>query len=315
MARTGGGPAQILGRRRVRVMRQGFVAIAASAAMMLVLVAMPERAWAADSRIVTLGGSVTEIVYALGAGERVIAVDTTSYHPAATGGLPKVGYLRQLSAEGILSVRPDLVVGLEEAGPPQTLVQLRDSGTRLQLLPDRFTPDGVTAKIRAVAATLGLPERGETMASAVAADMQMLEAALSGLSRRPKVLFLLTTSRGAPLASGSETAAHALIHLAGGMNAVSGYRGYKPLSVESALDAAPDLVLMMQQSIDTLGGVDAVLTLPSIAATPAGKARRVFAFDGLFLLGFGPRLPVAVREVASLLHPELSLPALPPRSW
>jgi iron complex transport system substrate-binding protein len=258
---------------------------------------------------------VTEIVYALGAGERVIAVDTTSYHPTATHGLPKVGYLRQLSAEGILSVRPDLVVGLEEAGPPQTLVQLRDSGTKLQLLPDRFTADGVTAKIRAVATTLGVAERGEAMAAGVAADLAQIEAALASVRLRPKVLFLLATSRGAPLASGSETAADAMIRLAGGMNAVEGYRGYKPLSVESAVAAAPDLVLMMQQSIDTLGGVEAVLALPAIAATPAGKARRVFAFDGLYLLGFGPRTAQAVSEVARLLHPELALPPLPSRDW
>ncbi len=284
--------------------------VAATAALVLA-----GAAAAAETRIVTLGGSVTEIVYALGAGERVIAVDTTSYHPVATHGLPKVGYLRQLSAEGILSVRPDLIVGLEEAGPPQTLVQLRDSGTRLQLLPDRFTADGVTAKIRAVAATLGMAERGETLAAGVAADLSQIESILAGVRRRPKVLFLLATSRGAPLASGSETAADAMIHLAGGTNAVSGYRGYKPLSVESAVAAAPDLVLMMQQSVDTLGGVEAVLALPSIAATPAGKARRVFAFDGLYLLGFGPRTAHAVSEVARLLHPNLPLPALPARDW
>ena len=307
MARSRHEPAPILG----RLMRGGFLAGAALAS--LLAPAAPSGAWAADSRIVTVGGSVTEIVYALGAGERLIAVDSTSYHPAAAQSLPKVGYLRQLSAEGILSVRPDLILALEEAGPPQTLVQLRDSGVRLQLLPERFTAEGVTGKIRAVAATLGLAERGETLAAGVAADLSLVEAVLAGVRRRPKVLFLLATSRGAPLASGSETAADAMIRLSGGVNAVEGYRGYKPLSVESAVAAAPDLVLMMQQSVDTLGGVEAVLALPSIAATPAGAARRVFAFDGLYLLGFGPRTAHAVAEVARLLHPGLSLPALPAR--
>lgn len=254
----------------------------------------------ADQRIVTLGGSITEIVYALGAGKQVVAVDTTSRYPAVVEALPKVGYLRTLSAEGILSLRPDVVVGLEEAGPPQTLVQLRDSGAVLTLVPDHYSADSVIEKINLVAELFGAAERGQVLAS---------------VRQRPRVLFLLAASRGSPLAAGSETAADAMIGLAGAENAVSGYKGYKPLSIEAAVAFQPDAILMMQHSLEALGGPDAVLKLPGIAATPAGQAKRLIAYDGLYLLGFGPRTAHAIRDLAQALHPEIKLPELPARAW
>jgi iron complex transport system substrate-binding protein len=269
----------------------------------------------AEPRIVTLGGSITEIAYALGVGDHVVAVDTTSRHPAATQALPKVGYLRTLSAEGILSLRPDVVVGLEEAGPPQTLVQLRDSGAVLRLVPDHYTAASVVDKIHRVAELFGATDRGQALAAAVASDLAQVRGALSAVRQRPKVLFLLAASRGAPLAAGSDTAAEAMIGLAGGENAVRGYRGYKPLSVEAAVAAAPDAIVMMQHSVEQLGGADIVLRLPGIAATPAGQARRLIAYDGLYLLGFGPRTAHAIRDLAQALHPELTLPVLPARDW
>jgi iron complex transport system substrate-binding protein len=278
-------------------------------------IALHAGAAAAEPRIVTLGGSITEIAYALGVGSQVVAVDTTSRHPAAVETLPKVGYLRTLSAEGILSLRPDVVVGLEEAGPPQTLVQLRDSGARLKLVPDHYTTDGIVEKIHLVADLFGAADRGNALAAAVASDLAQVRGALSSVRQRPKVLFLLAASRGAPLAAGSETAAEAMIGLAGGENAVSGYKGYKPLSVEAAVAFAPDAIVMMQHSLEALGGPDIVLALPGIAATPAGKARRLIAYDGLYLLGFGPRTAHAIRDLAQALHPALTLPALPARDW
>lgn len=270
---------------------------------------------AAEPRIVTLGGSITEIAYALGVGRQVVAVDTTSRYPAATEALPKVGYLRTLSAEGILSLRPDVIVGLDEAGPPQTLVQLRDSGATLKLVPEHYTTDGVIEKINLVAGLFGAPERGQALAASVTSDLAQVRGALASVRQRPKVLFLLAASRGAPLAAGSETAAEAMIGLAGAENAVSGYKGYKPLSVEVAVAAAPDAIVMMHHSLEQLGGPDAVLKLPAIAATPAGQTRKIIAYDGLYLLGFGPRTAHAVRDLAQALHPGLSLPPLPARDW
>lgn len=270
---------------------------------------------AAEPRLVTLGGSITEIVYALGAGAQIAAVDTTSRHPPAVEALPKVGYLRALSAEGILSLKPDLVLGLDDAGPPQTLAQLRDSGVKLLLVPEPYTPEGVITKIRAVAGVLGAARRGEALAGTVAGDLTQIAAALAAVKHRPKVLFLLAVSRGAPLASGEGTGADAMIRLAGGVNALTGFRGSKPLSLEMAVAAGPEVLLMMQQSVDTLGGTEAVLKLPAIAATEAGRRGRLVAMDGAYMLGFGPRTAHAVQDLGRLLHPEADLPPLPERAW
>jgi iron complex transport system substrate-binding protein len=284
-------------------------------ATVLALGLLTAEATAAEPRLVTLGGSITEIVHALGAGDRIVAVDTTSRHPPAADALPKVGYLRTLSAEGILSLNPDMVLGLDEAGPPQALAQLRDSGTRLLLVPEPYSPDGVTMKIRAVAGTLGLTARGDALAASVASDLARIGTAIAAVPRRPKVLFLLAVSRGAPLASGTGTAADAMIRLAGGENAIAGYRGYKPLSLEMAVAAAPEILLMMQQSVELLGGADAVLKLPAIAASDLGRTRRLVALDGAYLLGFGPRTAHALHDLARHFHPEVDLPALPARAW
>jgi iron complex transport system substrate-binding protein len=140
--------------------------------------------------------------------------------------------------------------------------------------------------------------------TAFEAEMAALETALAPIETRPSVLFLISAGRGAPMASGENTAAAAVIALARGRNALTGFEGYKPLSAEAAIAAAPEALLMPAHAVEALGGTDAVLARPEIAATPAGRAGRVIVMDGLKLLGFGPRTPEAVAELARALHPD-----------
>jgi iron complex transport system substrate-binding protein len=122
------------------------------------------------------------------------------------------------------------------------------------------------------------------------------------------VLFLLSIGDGAPLAAGLGTSAAGIIALAGGENAIDGFEGYKPLTPEAAATAAPDVLLVTTRTLEALGGPQAVLARPEIAATKAGRDGRLVALDGLLLLGFGPRTPEAIRALASALHPGLVLP-------
>jgi iron complex transport system substrate-binding protein len=262
----------------------------------------------AEERIVSASGAITEIVHALGAGDRLVAVDTTSVYPPAVLSLPKVGYMRALSAEGILSARPTLVLLSSDAGPPQVLDQLRGAGTKLAVVEDSHDAAGVPVKIRAVAAALGVPERGEALARSVSNTFAAIEQAVTTVPRRPRVLFVMSTGRGAPMAAGQNTAADAMIRLAGGDNAVRGYTGYKPLSSESVTAAAPEIVLAMQQTVEQVGGADAFMAQLQLGSTPAGRARRLVALDGTYLLGFGPRAPMAVADLARAIHPGIALP-------
>jgi iron complex transport system substrate-binding protein len=260
------------------------------------------------SRLVVVGGALTEIVYALGAEASLVAVDTTSqYPPDALKRLPNVGYMRALSAEGVLSLKPSVILAEGDAGPPAAIAQLRSAGAALVLLRKSPTPAGVVYKMRAVARVLGREAAGAKLAAAFKADMAALAAAIAKASPRPKVVFLLSASRGL-LAAGQDTAADHMITLAGGVNAIQGYTGYKPLSGEAVIAGKPDVILATEHGLAQLGGADRLLERPELSPTPAGRAKRVIALDALLVLGFGPRTPMGVRFLAGKLHPGLALP-------
>jgi iron complex transport system substrate-binding protein len=206
---------------------------------------------------------------------------------------------------GVLSLRPTLILATTDAGPPAAIDQLRASGVSLLLIPAEPTLDGVRAKVWAVARSLGLAQRGEALIHAIEGDLARAAALVERARGRPRVLFLLGRLDGTPQAAGTGTAADAMIRLAGGTNAVSGYAGYRPLTPEAAVAAAPDVLLATEAGLVGVGGAEALLTLPGFALTPAGRARRVVAMDALYLLGFGPRVGQAALELARRLHPEL----------
>ena len=257
--------------------------------------------------VVSVGGAITEIVYALDAEDRVIAVDSTSRYPPQAQEHPDVGYMRQLSAEAILALEPGLVLAEADAGPPAALDQLRAAGVPLVVVPDHPSPDGVLEKVAAVAQALGLESRGNELSALLEQEFEDLLQRLSAVDHRPSVLFLLSIGRGAPLAAGRGTSADGIIALAGGRNAVAELDGYKPLSPEAAAGAAPEVVLVTERTLRLLGGAAALLERPEIAVTPAGRSSRLLVMDGLLLLGFGPRTPEAIRHLAAALHPGLDL--------
>lgn len=276
----------------------------------LALVLFGAGAVQAAERIVSVGGAVTEIVYALGAGDELVGADTTSMYPAAARDLPRVGYMRQLSAEGLLSLAPTLLLITEEAGPPAVLRQLEATGLKTVLLPGGHQPGAVRNRIEGVARAVGQEARGQVLARQVDDDVARIGAALKGAGE-PRVLFLLSTSGGgAPLASGRNTAADTLIALAGAVNAVTAYEGYKPLTPESAVTLDPDYILIPNHSMDALGGVEAMAAMPGLKDTRAVRENRIVTMDMLTMLGFGPRIAMAMRQLAGALHPGLELPAV-----
>ncbi len=280
-------------------------AAAASAQVKVKDVAGSEVAITDASRVVSVAGALTEIVYALGAGDRLVGVDTTSQYPEAARALPTVGYQRTLSAEGLLSLRPSLVLASEEAGPPAALDHLARAGVTVLKISSHADAGLVPSRVRSVGQALGLETQAEALAGRVERELAELAARLSRAKARPSVLFLLAVGQGAPMVAGRATAADAMIRLAGGRNAVASYPGYKPLSQEIVISAAPDVILTTSQGLALIGGKEALLAQPAFAATPAARGERVLALDALFLLGFGPRVGEAARSIAAALHPEL----------
>lgn len=254
------------------------------------------------SRVVAIGGSLTEIVYLLGEQERLVARDSTSVYPDEALALRDVGYMRALSPEGVLSVQPSLILMLAGSGPPETIEVLEKASVPVVMVPERFDRAGILAKVEAVGKALGVGDRARELAARVEADTLAAENATAGIAERARILFVLSMQGGRILAAGTGTAADGVIAMAGAENAVTGYAGYKQLSDEAVIEAAPDVILAMERGGGGEIAADELLAHPAIAATPAGRDGRVIRMDGSFLLGFGPRTASAVRELAHALY-------------
>jgi iron complex transport system substrate-binding protein len=257
---------------------------------------------AEPQRVVAIGGAITEILYALGEEDRVVAVDTTSlYPPEALAEKPNVGYMRQLSAEGVLSLSPDLILMDEGAGPAQAVELIDAAGVIVQHVPTGYTVEELTEKVLTVAGAVGRGDAGEAMADSIAAGFEALAADLAAVEEKKRLLFILSLVDGRINAAGSGTGADAVIRFAGAENVFGDVEGYKILSSEAVAALEPDAILMV-----TRPGLEAVdpLTVPGLAATPAGRTGTVIRMDALHLLGFGPRTPGALRELAATLYPD-----------
>ena len=136
--------------------------------------------FADTSRLVSIGGSLTEIIYALGEEGKLVARDQTALYPEAVTSLPDVGYMRQLAPEGVLSVSPTALLVIEGSGPPEALEVLSHAGVEYQTVPESYSAEGVLAKIRAVGHVLGAADKAETLAAATeqqfATVAQLLDA-------------------------------------------------------------------------------------------------------------------------------------------
>jgi iron complex transport system substrate-binding protein len=264
------------------------------------------------SRVVSVGGAVTEILYALGLQRNIIAVDTTSlYPPDALRDKPNVGYMRQLSAEGVLGVAPTLILAIEAAGPKETIVVLQAARIPIALVPDDYSGEGIIQKIRVIAAATGVPSRGECAAATVRADLDALRRMETRIDKPKRVLFVLSFVNGRAMVSGSKTAADGIIRLAGALNAVTDYEGYKPIGDEAVIAAKPDVVLVMERGGTPNLTARDVFGHAAFAATPAASRRAFVSMEGLYLLGFGPRTARAARDLAAAVYPETKLEPLP----
>ncbi|MDP5008457.1 MAG: ABC transporter substrate-binding protein [Glaciimonas sp.] len=265
---------------------------------------------AIPKRVAVAGGAITEVVYALNAQSLLIAADTTSTYPAAAQSLAKIGYQRALSAEGVLSLHPDVLLTSAEAGPPAALAQITAAGVRVIKLGAQHNVHTVREKIRGTAVALNLAARGESLLQQFDNEWQAALATVQKVSTKNKplrVMFILSNSGTQAMVSGRDTAADAMIRYAGAVNALGGekdgFKGYKPLTAESAVAAAPDVLLITSEGLAAIGGVDKLLASPGISITPAAKNRKVVAsMDALLLLGFGPRLPQAVSQLATQIY-------------
>ena len=288
--------------RRIALKKMGAGALALAAPMqVLAAVSDAAKPIIKARRIVSVGGALTEIVYALEAQGELVGVDTTSLYPAVAQQLPQVGYARTLSAEGVLSLAPTQLIATEEAGPQAVLRQVRVAGVPVAVLNANNRFEGLLDRVKQVGRITGRADPAARLAQAL---QQQWDGALGKVRQRQhapvRVLFILAHAPNQVMVGGRETGADAMLAYAGGVNVMGGqggFAGYKPLTPEAVIAARPDIVLVTDQGLKASGGVDGILKLPGLAQTPAGRRHRIVSQEAMLLLGFGPRMPQALAEL------------------
>jgi iron complex transport system substrate-binding protein len=263
------------------------------------------------SRIVSIGGAITEILYALGRDRQIVAVDATSIYPQrALREKPDVGYMRQLSPEGVLSLRPSLILAIEGTGPKEAINVIDAAGIPMVAVADKYTGAGVIEKVRIVASAVGAQEQGQCLAAAVSSELAVLDRMRTQVTKPVKVMFVLSMSGDRLMVAGRDTAADGIIKMAGAVNAMTGYNGYKAVNDEAVIAAAPDVILAMQRGRQVLSA-DEVFSHSAFRMTPAAAQRALVSLDGLYMLGFGPRTALAAGDLAAAFYPHLADTKLP----
>ena len=254
-------------------------------------------------RIISLSGSITETLFALGHGDKVVAIDLPSTYPVdALAKLPRVGHIRQLNVEGVLAQRPDLILLLKENADLPAVQQLKESGIELLILDTESTFDGPVKMAKTISNKLGDTEQLAVIEQKLNQQKVELAEMVKANTQQAKVLFIYARGAGNMMVAGKGTPAEAMITLAGGQNAVTDFEGFKTLSAEGLIQAQPDYILLFESGLDKLGGADQVFQIEGIQQTPAGKNKRLITMDGLKLIGFTPRMGEAALELARQLQ-------------
>jgi len=260
------------------------------------------------SRIVTLSGDYSEIVWNLGLGSNLVGVDLGSVYPKDEMRLkPKVGVEYRLLTEPILTLEPTLVIGDIDASPSTVIDQVRAAGVPVVIFP-RF--EGTTApadKIRAVAGILGIGDGGEQFAASVQAEIDAALATAAGAQSHPRVAVLYIATANTMLLLGSNTVFDGLLEAVGAVDVgpPAGADGFVALTPEALIAAAPDVIITAQRGFEGVGGLEGFLAIPGVAQTPAGQSRSVLVYEDLLLLGLGPRTGQLLAALIADLHPEL----------
>lgn len=258
-------------------------------------------------RIVTAGSVVTETVCALGDCDKIVASDRTSLYPAHIQSLPSIGYRSSINAEGILSLRPDLVIVEKDYVDEAVLSQLRSSRIAIVMVEQQFSFEGAKETIEVIAKALNRNAEGEGLITKIEGELAEAQSWVAQSKESPKVLGVHNRGTALVNIAGEKTFTDIFPYV-GATNAIKGVKGYKSLNSEALIASNPDYILFFDSGLQSLGGVAGALKIQGVAQTTAGKKKQIIAIEGIKLSNFGPRFGEAVKELTLLLHPEIQKP-------
>jgi iron complex transport system substrate-binding protein len=259
----------------------------------------------AGERVVGVSKQINEFLYEIGAESVLVARDLTSIYPPAIRTLPSVGYHRALSAEGIISMRPTMLLTDGNLGPDGVVEQVKKVGIPVVVMRPGSTVDSAQALMEQLGERFGRKDAADSVIAAWNRDMS---AALADSARwagasKPRVLVMhFGQLNNSYLALKRGSAADRIITWAGGTNAVDSVGGMMRLTPELIARAAPDVIIATDVGFDRMGSAGKFATLPGVSLTPAAKSGRVYRVDETDVMYFGPRTPASIRKVAGWLH-------------
>lgn len=249
-------------------------------------------------KIVSLNGSVSEVLAGFGLEKNIVGTDITSTYPESLKAKPKVGHNKNINAEGVMALQPDLIVGIKSQVSPALEAQFKAAGVKLLLVDQEFSIDGTKKLIHTLADSLHFAAKGDSIIKVLDSDLATVKP-VTDETKKPKVLFIYARGTGTLMVGGKGTQVEKAILLAGGRNAVTEFDDYKPLTAEALVNANPDVILLFDSGLESLDGVEGLLKIQGVKETNAGKNRKFVTMNGELLSSFGPRIGIAIKELAA----------------
>ncbi len=252
----------------------------------------------AQQRIVSAGGSVTEIIYALGHGDDVVATDSTSLFPPEARSTVKLGYFRQLSVEGVLAQQPSLLIGAEATGPDTMLAQVKQAGVKVLIVGEDRSLQGLNEMISTVASTLDAKEKGNQLINRIQNDVDI--ASERGKNQHiagKRALYIVASNDRGITVAGNDTVPQSLFDTLQLNNIASDLSLYKVMDNEAIVIGDPEIIFVAGHTIHNENSLTALCSHPAIAQTTAGKSCNIFAADSSTTLGLSPRIGEALNFV------------------
>jgi iron complex transport system substrate-binding protein len=258
----------------------------------------------AQIRIITAGSAITETVCALGDCDKIIATDETSLYPESVQKLPSIGYRNNIGAEGIISLKPTLIIAEKDYVKDEVLSQLTATGIKVLIIDRVYSVDATKKLITQIAEVLNRQAEGKKVIAQIDADLAEAKTLLKKATTKPTVLGVYNRGSSNISLAGKDTFGE-IIAYTGAQNAFDNVTGYKPLNTEALIAANPDFIVTTAYGLESIGGVEGFLKIPGVAQTTAGKKKQIVSVESIMLTNFGPRIGQAIKELVVLLHPEL----------
>ena len=251
-----------------------------------------------SNSIVVAGGSITEIIYFLNLQNKLVGVDVTSNYPLNAKKLPSIGYIRNLSIEGLLSLKPNLILAEESIGPPIIVKQLNKTSVEFRIIKNNYTIDGINEKFLCISKILDIEIKNNIDYKKFVNNVKKLKSFVKNNNKEKKDILLILMMKGtSPIIAGKNTSGHGFIKMIGQNNSMSKVSGWKPVSSEQILIANPNYIIVTKRALKDFTSIEKFLKLPGISSTKAAKNKNVFIKDGMSLLGYGPRTINVAKEI------------------